>query len=62
MFVVWSILGSLEIDQVTVEDQGSYRCNASSSGLFKLNNKSVLTVNTDISKSFLYYVTLTGAE
>lgn len=40
-------LGSLEIDQVVLEDQGSYRCNASSGNLYKLSNKAILTVNTD---------------
>ncbi|EEB12791.1 Neogenin precursor, putative [Pediculus humanus corporis] len=40
--------GSLEIDEVEFSDQGSYRCNASSLGIFKLSNKAVLTMDTDL--------------
>ncbi|KAK6631106.1 hypothetical protein RUM43_014202 [Polyplax serrata] len=43
--------GSLEIDKVEATDQGSYRCNASSSGINKLSNKAVLTMDTDSNAS-----------
>lgn len=38
----------MEIDDVDPSDQGSYRCNASSSGVHKLSNKAVLTMDPDL--------------
>lgn len=68
VFIDWLFTGSLEIDKVEATDQGSYRCNASSSGINKLSNKAVLTMDTDSSEYksamikdvFLYFLFITG--
>lgn len=42
--------GALEIDNVKTEDVGSYRCNASSYGQYRLSNKAQLGLLSDIGK------------
>lgn len=39
-------IGALEIDDVNIQDVGSYRCNASSYGQYRLSNKAQLGLLT----------------
>lgn len=40
------LIGALEIDDVNIQDVGSYRCNASSYGQYRLSNKAQLGLLT----------------
>lgn len=43
--------GALEIDEAQYSDQGTYRCNASGLNQYRLSNKAVLTVSSDLETS-----------